>query len=279
MAHHDADNEPTFAKRELIHNTFKEHAGACPEPVLDSIVDYLWADNSVSVSNIDAHVYVIRHAQSVYNQEFAKTGRDPLVRDAKLTAKGHSQTLQLNAALRKLELRPDLIVTSPLSRAIQTTMAAFDHFFSEYNKSASTAEADGSSSPSPTSASAALVPVEVCHHHSEFVDASCDVGRPPSVLAADFKHPALSFSHLPNPWFASSGVTFINSLRNRWAADIADPNDRSDPWAYAGLESRESQHKRVLEFKRFLSRKAADVRQRSNSRREQQRVACACTCA
>jgi broad specificity phosphatase PhoE len=67
-------------------------------------------------------------------------------------------------------------VTSPLTRAIETALAAFgpDHS-----------------------------PIRVEALHRERVEHSCDVGRSPAELARAF--PALAFDHLDDPWWHSDG--------------------------------------------------------------------------
>jgi broad specificity phosphatase PhoE len=121
-------------------------------------------------------VHCIRHGQSTFNAHFAETGIDPMHPDAPLTELGRRQ-----AAERAVELRQypyQLVVTSPLTRAIQTTMALFgDH--------------------------PAAPPVHVECLHREMLASSCDVGRAPSFLAQDFPH--LSFGHLDEIWWHNEG--------------------------------------------------------------------------
>lgn len=121
-------------------------------------------------------VHCIRHGQSTFNAHFAETGTDPMHPDAPLTELGHRQ-----AAERALELRQhpyELVVTSPLTRAIQTTLGLFgDH--------------------------PARPPIHVEGLHREFLESSCDVGRAPSLLAQDFPH--LTFGHLDEIWWHNDG--------------------------------------------------------------------------
>src|SRR6478735_2780114 len=71
-------------------------------------------------------VHCIRHGQSTFNAHYAEHGEDPGHFDARLTELGLRQVAE-----RAPELRPnpyELIVTSPLTRAIQTTLGLFaDH--------------------------------------------------------------------------------------------------------------------------------------------------------
>ena len=63
------------------------------------------------------------------------------------------------------------VITSPLTRAIQTALAIFD----------------------------GVAPIRVGADHREQLQHSCDVGRPPEALQRDF--PDLSFAHLQNVWW------------------------------------------------------------------------------
>lgn len=122
-------------------------------------------------------IHFIRHAQSEHNARalhVADEGvlcRDPGLRDAPLTALGHTQAAALADEVSVLH-EIELVVVSPLSRAIQTTLAAFVHH------------------PAPR----LIQPL-----HREMQESFCDIGRPPADLAIDF--PAFDFAHLDNPWW------------------------------------------------------------------------------
>ena len=122
-------------------------------------------------------IHFIRHAQSMHNARVLEVPdediarRDPSLRDAPLTALGLRQAQGLAAEVTQLR-EIELVITSPLTRAIQTTLNAFaDH--------------------------PARRIVE--HRHREHQDSFCDIGRAPEHLAADF--PMLRFDHLDNPWW------------------------------------------------------------------------------
>lgn len=123
-------------------------------------------------------IHFIRHAQSQHNarvQELANEDlarRDPALRDAPLTALGHQQAAALADEVAQLH-DVELVITSPLTRAIQTTLAGFAHH------------------PAPRI---------VEHLHREHQDSFCDIGRSPDLLAVDF--PMLRFDHLEDPWWA-----------------------------------------------------------------------------
>lgn len=126
-------------------------------------------------------VHLIRHGQSTFNMVYAETGEDPIHIDARLTPLGHEQVKLLRPIVRRNEY--DLIVTSPLTRAIQTTLGLFGGL---------------------------QVPFLVEAGHREWLEASCDMGRPKSMLAAEF--PGLDFTHLPEIWWHDQGERDPNGI-------------------------------------------------------------------
>lgn len=117
-----------------------------------------------------ATVILIRHAQSTFNAHYAATGVDPGHIDARLSDLGLSQ---VEEARERLAATPvDLVVVSPLTRALQTAQGIF-----------------GDRS----------IPMHVTCLHRERLESSCDVGRSPLHLATDFPH--LAFDHLTDPWW------------------------------------------------------------------------------
>jgi broad specificity phosphatase PhoE len=115
-------------------------------------------------------VHFIRHGQSTFNAAWAETGRDPGHIDAPLSPLGHDQVAQARDALAPV--RVDLVITSPLTRALQTTVGIFG---------------------------GRGVDVMVTCRHRERLESSCDLGRSPKELATDFPH--LAFDHLADPWW------------------------------------------------------------------------------
>jgi broad specificity phosphatase PhoE len=114
-------------------------------------------------------VYFIRHGQSEFNAAYNGGDVDPMIFDAPLTDKGRKQAEEARALVADLGIK--LVITSPLTRAIQTAQCLFDN----------------------------IAPISVVAGHRELLIHSCDVGRHPDDLQRDF--PALSFSHLPNRWW------------------------------------------------------------------------------
>lgn len=116
-------------------------------------------------------ILCIRHGESTFNAA-AANDRDPLHYDAPLSDLGRTQVERTRALLRDRTI--DLVITTPLTRALQTAAGLF---------------ADHPSSP--------VILVEALHR--ERVENSCDVGRSPSLLSTAF--PAFAFDHLPEVWW------------------------------------------------------------------------------
>ena len=117
-------------------------------------------------------VFCIRHGESTFNVAFRETGVDPLHPDARLTEEGLRQVESARARLHDIPF--ELVVTSPFTRALQTTAGIF---------------ADHPAQPT----------ILVESLHREHGGSSCDIGRAPSLLAAEF--PAFTVDHLPDVWW------------------------------------------------------------------------------
>jgi broad specificity phosphatase PhoE len=121
-------------------------------------------------------VFCIRHGESTFNAAYRETGTDPMHFDAPLTDEGLRQVREARQSLRDIAF--ELVVTSPLTRALQTTAGLF---------------AEHPARP--------LVLVEAVHR--ERAESSCDIGRAPALLAAEF--PAFRVDHLPEIWWHDEG--------------------------------------------------------------------------
>jgi len=117
-------------------------------------------------------VLCIRHGESTFNATAPHSRVDPLHYDARLSELGERQVRGAREILRRKPI--DLVITSPLTRALQTTAGIF---------------ADHPSSP--------RILVEALHR--ERVENSCDIGRSPVVLRNEF--PSFAFDHLPDVWW------------------------------------------------------------------------------
>ncbi len=116
-------------------------------------------------------VRFIRHGQSEFNAAFERSRpRDPMIFDPRLTELGRAQAAALADPARWAGV--ELIVTSPLTRAIQTAQLAF---------------------------AGLAAPMRVEALHRERLEHSGDVGRPRAALAAEFA--GLDFAGLPEIWW------------------------------------------------------------------------------
>ena len=114
-------------------------------------------------------IYLIRHGQSEFNAAHKDGDPDPMILDAPLTQQGRRQAQLARVAASELGIAQ--VITSPLTRAIQTALGMF----------------------------AGIAPIKVVAEHRELLSHSCDVGRPASMLKEDF--PELSFDHLDEVWW------------------------------------------------------------------------------
>lgn len=116
-------------------------------------------------------VYLLRHGYSTFQESYDATNEDPGFIDARLAERGHEQVRLAAAAIPNLGI--ELVVTSPLTRAIQTVLGIFD------------------GTPLP--------PVLVDARVRERLGDMCDIGRSPAELAEEY--PNLDFAHLPERWW------------------------------------------------------------------------------
>nr|CCA20832.1 conserved hypothetical protein [Albugo laibachii Nc14] len=134
-------------------------------------------------------LYCIRHGESMYN-EWRKHSllnfswifvRDPMLFDAPLTAKGQQQAQLLSQKIRAQDIhtKVQVIVCSPLTRAIETALEAFK----------------GHNIP--------ILLEPLCR---EELGTACDVGSSPDELEKAFSHvsESLDFSDLPLLWWLPS---------------------------------------------------------------------------
>ncbi len=147
-------------------------------------------------------IFFIRHGQSEFNAAFQGEA-DPLIFDAPLTTLGFEQAKKARETIADLGITR--VISSPLTRALQTAQTIFD----------------------------GIAPIEVRHGHHELLLFSGDVGRPPEELSLDF--PKLAFDHLPNRWWhagdhSDSEVTEepIHLFQARIANFVANLNEFDD---------------------------------------------------
>ena len=129
-------------------------------------------------------ILLIRHGESTFNASYAGSGVDPMLFDAPLTARGQEQVQAARLAMR--ERAVDVVLTSPLTRALQTSLGIFG---------------DHPASP----------PIIVDALHRERLESSCDQGRSPRDLMREF--PDVAFDHLADTWWHDEGVPDDRGIR------------------------------------------------------------------
>jgi glucosyl-3-phosphoglycerate phosphatase len=121
-------------------------------------------------------ILCIRHGESTFNRAWRATPVDPLHFDAPLSETGYEQVRQARPALADVPV--EIVIVSPLTRALQTALGLF-----------------GEHPSAP--------PMLVAHLARERVENSCDVGRSPALLAAEF--PSVDVAHLDDVWWHAEG--------------------------------------------------------------------------
>ncbi|VUC31897.1 unnamed protein product [Clonostachys rosea] len=116
-----------------------------------------------------ATIHILRHGQALHNVDRAYPFRDP-----PLTSLGSKQAEKV-----VVPAKPDLIIVSPMTRTIQTTLIAFRQFLDE------------SSAPTKTE-------IQIWPELREAHDAICNQGVSRAEMAAAF--PQLDFSSCPEQW-------------------------------------------------------------------------------
>jgi broad specificity phosphatase PhoE len=101
---------------------------------------------------------------------------DPLHFDAPLSETGHEQVQAARPALAQVPV--EIVIVSPLTRALQTAHGLFDDH--------------------PFTPRMLVTPLA-----RERIENSCDVGRSPSLLAAEF--PSIDVAHLDDVWWHADG--------------------------------------------------------------------------
>lgn len=133
---------------------------------------------------MDTLVYLVRHAESEHN-----VSKDFSQRDPPLTTNGLTQASSLKTHF------PDassvaVVLTSPLTRAIQTTLAGFSQII-----------AGKSNDHNGEKKSATLI---IDRDLQERSDLPCDTGSELALLCEAF--PSLDFSRFGHDWFAKTGL-------------------------------------------------------------------------
>lgn len=167
-------------------------------------------------------IYLVRHGQSTHNAHlFAEEGadlNDSRYIDAALTSRGEYQARDLLPELERLD--PDLLVCSPLSRAIQTCLLACQRI------------------------SKPLIVNPLC---AERVAYACDIGRPVEVLRNDFPDLNYELVQPPEAWW-----WMPEELEDRTTTGSLALLKKHPVGAYKDCEPLGSLQKRATEFRQWL---------------------------
>ncbi|KAK3253927.1 hypothetical protein CYMTET_36848 [Cymbomonas tetramitiformis] len=137
--------------------------------------------NNISARKIDdKDIHFIRHGVTEMNVYLGRYDYDaadfidPLMYDTRLTSEGEDMARKLNVKLHSLQPVPELLVASPLSRALRTADLAFEGI---------------------------AVPREITPLAAERVWHASDIGRDPNQLAHEFD--LWNFEELESVWWYS----------------------------------------------------------------------------
>lgn len=135
-------------------------------------------------NNNNKHVVFVRHGTTEMNEYlhtqcnyYSPDFKDPLIFDTRLTPDGERKARQAAKRAQRLQPRPELIVASPLTRALQTAELAFGPLLDEG------------------------VPCLALPLARERLFLSSDVGRPGHELAAEFPRWRDSLLELEDEWW------------------------------------------------------------------------------
>eukprot|EP00658_Telonema_sp_P-2_P011393 TRINITY_DN14336_c0_g1_i1.p1 TRINITY_DN14336_c0_g1~~TRINITY_DN14336_c0_g1_i1.p1 ORF type:complete len:316 (-),score=60.07 TRINITY_DN14336_c0_g1_i1:52-999(-) len=122
-------------------------------------------------------LWLLRHGESEANRVYRHSQTDAMIFDAPLTEKGRQQAAACMPACRML--RPELVIMSPLTRAIETCLGAYPR---QHHPDAT---------------------YEVWWEPTEQLLAASDIGSSKQTLQARF--PDLDFSGIPDVWWYTRG--------------------------------------------------------------------------
>ena len=158
-------------------------------------------------------VFFIRHAESAYNAFkmspvnwlTLRALADPMIFDPPLSPVGLQQLIALGqlSARQRLTSRAQLLICSPLRRAIDTALALLGDEFNPALKALNTSPATSPPPPYP-------LPVLISPLITEVLDTSADIGSDPSTLSS--LYPALQFGHLSPAWWYHADPAYPRAI-------------------------------------------------------------------
>lgn len=189
-----------------------------------------------------AVVLLIRHAESEWNvwESLFDTTEEPVLFDALFSPDGRTQLCERRATLHSLldGILPDLMILSPLSRAIETGLRLFG------SSDASTIEWQQGDRGHRIQISALF---------REHLEDSCDIGSPPSVLKERYPQlPTEELDQLDDRWFLPSRHRQVTHDL-KFSGEVQHFQDQC--WQAVlehGRETEEETDARVAEFEALL---------------------------
>jgi broad specificity phosphatase PhoE len=158
-----------------------------PTPSGGGVANFFFGNHGDGTAAADAnaaHVVFVRHGTTEMNEYlhtqcsyYSPEFKDPLIFDTRLTKDGARRAREAAGRAARLQPRPDLIVASPLTRALQTAELAFAPLLD------------------------AGVPCLALPLARERLFLSSDVGRPGGELAAEFPRWRESLLALEDGWW------------------------------------------------------------------------------
>lgn len=148
------------------------------------VANFFFGNGNGSGNDNDSHVVFVRHGTTEMNEYlhtqcsyYSPDFQDPLIFDTRLTKDGARRAREAAGRAARLTPRPELIVASPLTRALQTAELAFGALLDEG------------------------VPCLALPLARERLFLSSDVGRPGAELAAEFPRWRESLLALEDGWW------------------------------------------------------------------------------
>ncbi|KAM9957614.1 hypothetical protein ACTFIW_012580 [Dictyostelium discoideum] len=166
-------------------------------------------------------IYIIRHGESTFNKNYNEF-EDPYLFDARLTELGKEQANQLSGNVNSLLNNIELVITSPLTRALDTTKIALLQLIKDKS-----------------------IKCLVSSIHRELLTTSDDNGRIKSIIENEY--PEFDFSLINDQRWWIPEMDELIELKTNFSIDT-DQYFKKIPFR----ESESSLLKRVEQFKQFL---------------------------
>ncbi|KAK5580080.1 hypothetical protein RB653_000093 [Dictyostelium firmibasis] len=173
-------------------------------------------------------IFIIRHGESTFNEQYNEL-EDPYLFDARLTEFGEKQANQLSNNVRELLKDVELVITSPLTRALDTTKIGLLNLIKD------------------KSIKCLVSPI-----HRELLTTSDDNGRIKSIIEKEY--PEFDFSLINDERWWIPEIDDLFEIKSNLSIDINQYFKKS-PFR----ESESLLLKRIEEFKKFLLTRSESI--------------------